>query len=76
MPYEREGSHLLALLRQRWGNEPGWTLRPNRGYGFYLLYRQKQVPIREVRELIESTFGFATGPSFIIGDLEQGSSRM
>jgi hypothetical protein len=76
MPYQQEAARLLALLHQRWGEEPAWALRPNREYGFYLLYRQKLVPIGEVRQLIESTFGFATGPSFIIGDLEQGSSPM
>lgn len=74
MAYEQEGDHLLAILRQRWGEEPDWVLRPNRGYGFYLLYRRRLVPIGDVRGLIEATFGFANGPSIIIGDLEQDSS--
>jgi hypothetical protein len=69
MPHKQEGTHLLALLRQQWGDEPGWTLRPNKDYGFYLLYRRDLVPIAEVRSLIEGAFGFATGPTFIIGDL-------
>src|SRR3954454_22101087 len=38
MPHEQEGAYLLALLRHQWGDEPGWTLRPNKEYGFYLLY--------------------------------------
>jgi hypothetical protein len=71
MPWEQEGAHLLALLRQRWREEPGWALRPNKDYGFYLLYRRDLVPLGEVRALIEHTFGFATGPSFIIGDLSR-----
>ena len=71
MTHEREGDHLLALLRQRWGDEPAWTLRPNGQYGFYLHYHRELVPIGDVRRLIEDTFGFANGPSFIIGDLEE-----
>jgi hypothetical protein len=71
MPHGQEGTHLLALLRQQWGDEPGWTLRPNKDYGFFLLYRRDLVPIGDVRSLIENTFGFATGPSFIIGDLPE-----
>jgi hypothetical protein len=42
-----------------------------RHYGFFLLYRRDMVPIGDVRSLIENTFGFATGPSFIIGDLPE-----
>jgi hypothetical protein len=37
----------------------------------YLLYRLEQVPLGEVRQLIIDTFGFASGPSFIIGDLAE-----
>ena len=70
MPHDKEGAYLLALLRQQWGDEPGWTLRTNKDYGFFLLYRRNLVPIGDVRSLIENTFGFATGPSFIIGDLD------
>jgi len=69
MPYEDEGALLLALLRQRWGDGPGWTLRPNKEYGFYLLYRRNLAPLAEVRRLIEETFGSVSGPTFIIGDL-------
>jgi hypothetical protein len=71
MLYEREAAILLDLLHRRWGNEPGWTLRPNKDYGFYLLYRRDSVPLGEVRDLIEDTFGFAAGPTFIIGDLPE-----
>ena len=71
MLYEQEGALLLFLLRQRWGDEPGWTLHPNKSYGFYLLYRRDLAPIGDVRQLIERTFGFANGPSFIIGDLSE-----
>ena len=71
MSHEREGAYLLALLRERWGEEPGWTLRPNKQYGFYLLYRRELVPIGDVRQLIQNTFGFANGPSFIIVDLPE-----
>jgi hypothetical protein len=60
----QEGACLLALLRRRWGDEPGWILRPYKDYGFFL-YRRDLVPIGDVRSLIENTFGFATGPSFI-----------
>jgi hypothetical protein len=67
--YEQQADQLLALLRERWGREPGWTLRPNGTYGFYLLYRHELVPAGDVRQLIIDTFGFAQGPSFIIGQL-------
>jgi hypothetical protein len=69
MLHEQEGARLLSLLWQRWGDDPGWTLHPNKDYGFYLLYRQDTVPISEVRRLIVETFGFAIGPTFIKGDL-------
>jgi hypothetical protein len=69
MGYERQAALLLDVLRQRWGDEPGWTLRPNKDYGFYLLYRRDLVSLTEVRQLIVDTFGSATGPTFIIGDL-------
>ena len=69
MPHEQQGAYLLELLRERWGDEPGWTLRPNKNYGFYLLYRHDLVPTGEVRKLIEATFGFAPEATFIIGAL-------
>ena len=53
------------------GDEPGWTLRPNKYYGFFLLYRRDSVPLGEVRQLIEATFGYSSGPTFIIGDLPE-----
>jgi hypothetical protein len=31
------------------------------------------VPISDVRQLIQNTFGFANGPSFIIGDLQESA---
>jgi hypothetical protein len=73
MSHKREGAYLLARLRERWGEEPGWTLRPHKPYGFYLLYRRESVPMRDVRQLIQNTFGFANGPSFIIGDLPESA---
>lgn len=62
---------MTAIEASLCGDEPGWTLRPNRNYGFYLLYRLEQVPLGEVRQLIIDTFGFASGPSSIIGDLAE-----
>ena len=71
MSHQAQGLLLLDRLRERWGDEPGWTLRPNKEYGFYLLYRRDAVPLSEVRRLIEATFGFAHGATFIIGDLPE-----
>ena len=70
MTYESEGQLMLDRLRQRWGDEPGWILRPNKEYGFFLLYRRGLASLGEVRELIDTTFGFS-GPTFIIGELPE-----
>ena len=45
-------------------------LRPNHDWGFYLFYRRDTVPLGEVRQLVEDTFGFDY-PTVIIGDLAE-----
>ncbi|NMO50146.1 hypothetical protein HH310_02935 [Actinoplanes sp. TBRC 11911] len=72
--FEPEADRLVSLLRERWGDEPGWALRANGTYGFFLLFRTDLVPIGEVRDLIVDTFGFASGPTFILGHLYDSES--
>ncbi len=68
--YEAEGARLLAALHERWGDDPDFELRPNKDYGFYLIYWPKKAPLNEVRQLIIDLFGFATYPTVIIGSRE------
>jgi hypothetical protein len=46
------------------------VLRPNNDWGFYLFYRRDTVPLGEVRQLVEATFGFDY-PTVIIDDLAE-----
>jgi hypothetical protein len=52
---------LIAALVAAFGPEPQWELGPNRTYSYYLYYSAAEIPMGEIRAVIDATFNSARG---------------
>lgn len=59
--YEDAAERLMMALTATFGTGPRWELLPNRSYGFYLHYDDEDVPLGDLRSVIDATLNYSVG---------------